>query len=255
MKYVARKKSKVYRKPIKAKPKISKKLKAAVQQIVSKNAESKQVYRSENSATINTSITTATDAFQLVPNCGTGVTDHSRIGDQTRAQSLTIKGHILSNLTLTGISQCRMGIRMMIVTPKQYNNFNQIQSNATLWLPLLLRKGATVSAFTGVIPDLYAPISTEAITLHYNKVMYINTPYVQTAVGDANIYNSCHFFSKTFNLKNKLLRYDANIDSGLTPVNYSPVLLVGYVRLDGTAPDANNQFNLSYTATLNYEDS
>jgi len=248
-------KKRVYRKRVpKRSGKPSKSFVKKVQSIVRRNVESKQAYRQEFNTTFNGAITTATDALQLIPNIIAGTADSSRIGDQITAQSLTIKGHIHSNLTFTGITQCRLGVRMMIVTPKQYNNFANVQANAALWLQLLLKKGSTVTAFTGIVPDLYAKINTDAITCHYDKVMYITTPYLQTAVGDTTIYGSTKFFSKTFRFKNKILKYDNGIDLGLTPSNYSPVLIVGYVKLDGTAPDANTQCAISYDAYLNYED-
>lgn len=242
------------KRPIRRSAKPSKSFVKKVQSVISKNVESKQVFRSENTSNINASITTANDAYQVLPNMGQGVTDHGRVGDQVKAQRLTIKGHFISNLTYTGSTTCRLGVRMMIVTPKQYGNFGNVQSNAVTWLTLLLKKGATTSAFTGVIPDLYANINTDVVTKHYDKVFYINCPYLQTAVGDTSVYNTCKFFSKTIKLKNKLLKYDSSVDAGLTPVNYSPVLLMGYVRLDGTAPDVTNHINLSYDAYLIYED-
>lgn len=250
----SRKPRKNNRKRSKKSVKPSKSFVKKVKAVFASQVESKQAYRNESVANINATITTAADAFQLLPNVTNGVTDHHRIGDQVRAQRLTIKGHIVSNLTLTGITQSRLAMRMMIVVPKQYSNFAQIQANAVTWLPLLLKKGATVTAFTGIISDLYAPINTDAITCYYDKVTYIQSPYVATAVGDISVHNSTKFFSKTLKIKNKLLKYDSNIDAGLTPSNYNPVLLLGYVKLDGTAPDANNQLNLSYTATLDYED-
>lgn len=225
-----------------------------VQAIIRKNVETKQAFRSENNSPINPNITTIGDIFQLLPNVLQGTTDQARIGDQIRGQSITVKGFALANLTYTGISSCRLGVRIMIVQPKQYGSFAQIQGNATAWLQLLLKRGGTTSAFTGIVQDLFSNINTDAITCYYNKVMYINAPYLQTAVGDTSVFNTTKFFSKTLKLKNKLLKYDGSIDSGLTPSQYNPVLLIGYVKLDGTAPDANNQISLSYDTYFNYED-
>lgn len=248
-------KKRVYRKRVaKRASKPSKSFVKKVQSIVRKNVESKQAYRQESNTAFNSAITSAVDAIQLVPNILAGTSDSARIGDQITAQSLTIKGHINSNLTFTSASGCRLGVRMMIVTPKQYNNFSNVQANAAVWLQLLLKKGSTVTGFTGIVPDLYAKINTDAITCHYDKIMYITTPYLQTAVGDTTISESVKFFSKTFKYKNKILKYDNGIDSGLTPSNYSPVLLIGYVKLDGTAPDASSQLAISFDAYLNYED-
>lgn len=234
--------------------KLSKSFVKKVEAVIRKDVETKSAYRAEAGSGINAAITSATDAFQLVPNIIQGTSDSTRIGDQLRGQSLIIRGHFNTALSYTGSTTCRLGVRMMIVTPKQYNNFAQVQANAAIWLQYLLKKGATTSAFTGLITDFYADINTDAITVHYDKKFYINTPYLQTAVGDTGIFNSVKFFSRRIALKNKLLRYDSNIDSGLTPSNYSPVLLIGYVKLDGTAPDVNTHISLNYNAYLRYED-
>lgn len=234
--------------------KMSKMFVKKVQSIVNKNLETKTSYRTEYGSGVNCAITSATDAFQLVPNMLQGLTDSSRIADQIRGQSLIIRGHFNTALAYTTASGCRLGVRMMIVQPKQYGNFAQVQANAALWLQYLLKKGGTTTAFTGITPDLYADINRDAITCYYDKKFYINTPYLQTAVGDTTIANSVKFFTKKIILKNKLIRYDANVDGGLTPVNYCPVLLIGYVKLDGSAPDANVQLSLNYDAYLNFQD-
>lgn len=249
-----KKPSKFATKKVKKVVKPSQNLVKSVQAIIAKNNETKQAYRAEYASGVNGAISSATDAFQLIPNILQGTTDNARIGDQIRAQKLIIKGHFNTALSYTGSTTCRLGVRMMIVQPKQYTNFANIQANAAVWLQILLKKGGTTSAFTGITPDLYAKINTDAITCYYDKLYYINTPYLQTAVGDTGIYNSVKFFSRTMKLRNKLLKYDASIDSGLTSTNYNPVLLIGYVRLDASAPDNNSHISLNYDAYLDYED-
>lgn len=225
-----------------------------VQAIISKNVETKHAYYTAVSVSKNAGITTGTDAMQLLPNIVEGTSSHNRLGDQTRAQFLTVKGFIASNILISAASTCRLGIRLMIVQPKQYSNFAQIIANAAIWMQYLLKKGGTTTAFTGATPDLMADVNTDAITCYYDKIFYVNTPYLLTGVGDVTVNNSIKFFSKTFKLRNKLLKYDDNVDSGLTPVNYNPVLLLGYVRLDGSGPSADDHMNISYDSYLHYED-
>ena len=52
-------------------------------------------------------------------------------------------GHILSSLVYTSYSQCRIGVRMMIVSPKHYTAYSAILANSTQWLNTLLKKGYT----------------------------------------------------------------------------------------------------------------
>ena len=92
-------------------------------------------------------------------------------------------GHILSSLVYTSYSQCRIGVRMMIVSPKHYTAYSAILANSTQWLNTLLKKG-TQTAFTGVVSDLYAPINNDAITTYYDKLIYIQNPYIATNIGE-----------------------------------------------------------------------
>lgn len=226
----------------------------AVKSIIHKNVETKSAYCQTYNSTFNGAISVVADVVQILPNITNSTSDNGRIGDQIRAQSLQIKGYIASNLTFTTLTGCRLGVRLMIVQPKQYSDFGVIQANAATWLTYLLKKGGTVGGFTGIVPDLFAQVNTDAITKYYDKVFYINSPYLQTNVGDTTVFNSVKFFSKTLKLRNKLLKYDSNVNAGVTPVNFNPVMLLGYVKLDGSAPDLNIQIAMSNDCYLNYED-
>lgn len=233
----------------------SKSFAKAVQRIVHKDVESKSAYNQQYSINFNSGINSSGDALQILPNIAQGTADNARIGDQVRAQKLRVKGFVTSNLTYQSYSNCRLGIRVMIVQPKMYQDYATIIAQAAVWMGTLLKKGGTTTGFTGIVPDLMADINTDAITKYYDKVFYVNTPYVATSVGDLATYNSVKFFSKTLNLRNKLLRYDSSINSGLTPVGYNPVMLVGYVHLDGSSPDTiTTQVTMSCDSYLDYED-
>lgn len=226
-----------------------------VQAIVHRDAETKQSFTSINNVAFNSGINSSGDCLQLIANIAQGTADNARIGDQIRAQSIVIKGAINSNLTFQSYSNCRLGVRLMIVQPKSYNSLSAIQANVSTWSSTLLKKGGTTTAFTGAMNDLWSPINTDAITKYYDKVFYINTPYVASSVGDLSTYNSVKFFRHTFKLRNKLIKYDSSIDSGLTPTNYNPVMLMGYCHLDGSSGDTvTTQVLLSFDSIMNYED-
>lgn len=235
--------------------KLSKPMVKAIQKIIHKDVESKSAYAQQYNTSFNSGINSAGDAIQLLPNITQGTTDNARIGDQIRAQRLRLKGFVTTNLTYQSYSNCRLGVRIMIVQPKMYKDLSTILTNATTWMATLLKKGGTTAGFTGIVPDLMADINTDTITTYYDKVFYVNTPYVATSVGDLATYNSVKFFSKSLNLRNKLLRYDSNVNGGLTPVDYNPVMLVGYVHLDGSSPDTiTTQIAMSCDSYLDYED-
>lgn len=248
------------------KNKMSRSFVKKVQSIIHKNAETKQAFTNQFSQiqNYNSAINASGDNNFLIPNISQGDGDNFREGDQIRAQKLTVKGHFITRFTgatgSTYYQNCRIGVRLFIVQPKMYLGQGGINSNSTTWMSTLLKKGGTTVGFTGLISDLYAPVNTDAISVYYDKVFYVQNPYSNAILGSgtANLLmpsGTTKFFAKTFKLKNKLFRYDNSIDSGLTPVNYNPTLLIGYSYLDGTSPDSvTTQIGLAWDSILDYED-
>lgn len=244
----------------------SKSLTKAVQKIIHKDVETKQAFTNQYQQiqNYNSAINSSGDNNFIIPNISQGSADNARIGDQIRAQKLTVKGHFITRFTggtgTTYYQNCRIGVRMMIVQPKSWLNQGSISSNSGTWMNTLLKKGGTTTSFSGQINDLYAPINNDAITCYYDKVFYVQNPYSNAVFGSTmtNLLmptGTTKFFSKTFNLKNKLLKYDSSIDSGVTPVNYNPTLVLGYSYLDGSTADTiTTQIGLSWDAILDYED-
>jgi len=226
-----------------------------VQSIIHKDVETKSAFTSTTAIAFNSGINSSGDIQIIVPDVQNSTYDNGRIGDQIRGMKLRIKGILTSNLTYNTNSQCRLGVRVFIVQPKMYSNYDAINANAAAWQGALLKKGLSTVGFTGVINDLQLDVNRDAITVYYDKVFYINTPYLVTSVGDATTYNSVRFINKTLNLRNKLLRYDSAFNSGKTPTNWNPVLLVGYVHLDGSGPDTiSAQVSMTTDCYLDYED-
>ena len=236
----------------------------AVQKVIHQDVENKTVFTNQFNTQFNSGMTTSADCLQVVANMGNGSADYQRIGDQVRSQRLRIKGHFISRFTgstgTTYYQNCRIGVRILIVQPKMYNSLGAITANATTWLPTLLKRGGATVGFTGIIPDLYSDVNTDAITKYYDKIWYIQNPYSNAVLGSGgnNLLmpdGTCRFFSKTFNLRNKLLRYDSSIDAGLTSTNYNPVMLLGYVYLDGSTPDSvTTNIAMSFDSYMDYED-
>lgn len=224
--------------------------------IIHKNTENKQGFRYQNTTSYNSGIDTSADIAFLVPNVAQGPEENARNGDRIRAQKLTLKGILQMNLSYANTySGCRIGVRVFVVQPKLFTNQPSILANANNWLPYLLRKGASSLPFSGVISDLACPVNREMITCYYDKVFYMTIPYMATAAGQQETYHSTKFFNKTFKLRNKELKYNSNYESNLQPTNYAPVIIVGYVHLDGTAPDVvNQQLTMSWDSILDYED-
>ena len=244
--------------------KLGKSMTKAIQSLIHKDVETKSVYTQQFNTFFNSAINSSGDVLPVLANMGNGTGDSQRIGDQVRGQQIRIKGNLLTRFTgsagTTYYQNCRVGVRLMIVQPKMYNNLGAIQANAVLWQSTLLKKGATTTGFTGIIPDLYADINRDAISVYYDKVFYVQNPYSNAVFGSTmtNLLmptGTCKFFNKTIKLRNKVLKFDTSIDSGLTPTNFNPVAILGYCYLDGSSPDAvTTQIAMSFDSYMDYED-
>lgn len=244
------------------KAKASRVFKKKVLSVVHAQTETKQAYMEKDFSDFNSSIAAVGDAMRIIPQVNYGTGDNNRCGDQIRAQKLTIKG-IINMIPQTNVNEYanrKIAVRIMIVTPKSFPNDAQASNNQTTWMPYLLKKGGTTSAFNGTVHDLFAPINTEAFVVHYNKVIFLNQSAIfqSTASGvtSVDLQNVTKFFSKTFYLKNKLLKYDANIGNGITPSNWGPQLCLGYALTDpNAAPDTlATRVRFHFSSTLDYED-
>lgn len=236
-----------------------------VLEVIKSQAESKQAFHSQSGLAFNSGIAAQADCLRLIPNITQGTADNNRIGDQIKPQSLKISGvlNMYNQGGTQGDGVRRLACRMMIVTPKNYPNWATAYANATTWMPYLLKKGGTTVGFTGIMSDLYCPHNSDAITLHYDKVHFLNqSGYMAIGGATSGIVsttqeNLVRFWSKTIKFGNNVkFKYDSNTDSGLTPTNAGYFLIMGYVLLDGTdVPDtATNRMWNQYITTLTYED-
>jgi len=233
----------------------SKNFTKAVQKIIHRDVETKQAFLTYPLASFNSAADSSADILNALPFVQQGVQEYQRIGDDIRAQKLTIRGHMISSLS-PSLTYTRIGVRMLICQPKLTNSNTLVNASAAQWLPYVLRAGASNIGLNGTIESLYAPVDTDVITCYYDKVFFISQPAQYTAVGFQETVNSVKFFEKTLNLKNKLLQYNSNFSAGNFPINYSPSVLFSYVLLDGGAPIVISPqlMSMTFTAQLDYED-
>lgn len=236
-------------------------LKKLVKTVIHDQLENKQAWHNFNPTWFNCGINSAGDACRLIPDINQSTADNGRIGDQLRARRFNVKGHILFAPQGVGQSDSyrRIACRLMVVTPKTYSGYRSAIDNATTWMGYLLKKGGTTTGFTGLVSDLYSPINSDAITTHYDKIFYMNQPSLVSGTTSntlpLDLSNTTKFFDISFSCKNKLVKYEASVDYGLTPTNAGYILLCGYVFLDGSSPDTvTTRIQLGYTSTIEYED-
>lgn len=231
--------------------------------VIHKTSESKSEAAIQNSVLYNSGINSSGEVLTILPSLARGTGDNQRIGDQVTAQRLVLKGHLAMNVNYQTFADCRIAVRLMVVCPKMYSNYDEASTNSAKWLPYLLKQGGTVSAFTGTIQNLYANINTDVVTKYYDKVFYMTIPAYISTTGTTSVNtntaedlrSSIRFFRHTFKIKNRVLKYDPGVSTGANPTNYSPIILCGYSHLDGSVPDTTGtQVQLSYASELFYED-
>lgn len=234
--------------------------------VLHQQAETKAAFLAPTYQDYNSAISLSGDASRLIPNISIGTGDNARVGDQIRAQSIVVRGavELKPQTNENTYDNRKIAVRLMVLTPKSYPTWDRITNNTSSWMPTILKTGGVVKGFDGLTSDLFAPINTDAVTCHYNKVIYLNQPGIYSTGSGTNVAmtsvdqgNMIRFFKIKLRCKNKLLKYDSNIDSGLTPSNYSPVLCIGYALMDpGASPDTvTTRVRAFYTVDMKYEDS
>lgn len=205
---------------------------------------------------------TGADCFPIVPQISSTPTAGTfyRIGEKIKARSLVVKGYYMytPQTTVNTTAFNHLALRIMVVSPKDVRDITSITSNSGSWLQALLQNGSSTAAFSNqACASAYLPFNTERITKYYDKVHYLNNEYLlqATAVGDATLVtkNLVKHFTIRIPMRNKTLQYDSNVNSGLTPVNFNPVLMCGIVQMDGFA-NVTTAGKLFYTSELQYED-
>lgn len=237
--------------------------KKRVLSVIHRQAEKKHVATSAINNIINDTPSTSY-IYQILPNMSVGTGDANRIGDEVRARSFKLK-MLLDHappVTANSSAHTYYGIRVMIVQPRQFRGLSQIQTNADTWLSNLFRDGATKTGWSSAsAKSMMLPINTEEIIVYHDKSYYenFNTVIQSTTAPTTFIYsmNQTEHGHKelVMHIKcaNKALKYDSSVNSGLTPVNFNPVLLVGICNLNGVTLTSSNM-NLSWFSELTYED-
>lgn len=238
-----------------------------VQSIIHKQSETKQAFGSSGGLnSYNSGIDSSGDlsSGNIIPSISKNAYDYGRIGDQIRAQSLVVSGYvIMANDTSTSISSKRIACRLMVVSCKRFPT-NLDNYSFPTWLNYLLKKGGTTTGFTGALSDLYAPINSDLVTKHHDRVFYLNQDNIfhgnagsgtSDTIVSASLAKTVKFFKIKIPCKNKLLKYDDSMAGGIQPINFSPTIILGYCHLDGSSPDvATTQVSMEWTSDFKYED-
>jgi len=252
-------KRKVSRKPTSA-------FKKMVKSVISADVETKMAFHTSSTSSLtlfNSGINSTGDYLRLVPLIANGTADNQKVGNQIKAQALSVQGYLrATSIPNSNTSQSlpQMVVRVFCVSLKEKSAWNNITSSTTP-LTTLLDKGGATTAWTGILSDIYAPVNRNVFTVHDDKLYYL-TQNQMTGQVDAtdpviatNVREAIRFFKFNVKCKDRLIKYDSIIESGESPVNFNPFLLVGYAYLSGDAPDTiSTNLGVHYNSVFKYED-
>jgi len=263
MKYVKNsRKSFKSRKPFKKNvkrsyPKSNKRFVNSVKKIIAKDVETKTNVFTSNVTAFNQQINSSGDCLRLMPAIANGTAENQKIGNNIKLQSLNIRGVLTFTLGQTVADNVRIGVRLMVLRPKKYNDWNAGSLDFNTNYTKLLE--GTTTGFQGTLQQFNTPTNNDYFSVVMDRRFYMSQSVQQSGVatpGQSYISETTKFVNfKVPYTTNKKLIYDQ--DSSLDEsTNFPYFMILGYTKLSGASADATGTSYLTfqYTATAKYED-
>lgn len=188
-------------------------------------------------ANFNSSITSASECYPVIPVIPLGDADWQRTGSRISNGYLYIKGTIQLTNAATEIKP--LTARLFVLEQKNQKDTGSIASRTQVGTLLDPRIGTDVgTSYTGSFPSNQSPVNKELFKVYYDKQFKFNWDYTgNLATAGAATGNN---LTKSFSIRVKLpktLLYDSAATLPNTPTNSAPFLCLGYQYDDGTAAD------------------
>ena len=195
----------------------------------------KHQHHNQESVDFNSGATSGGDCLFTFPTIGTGTEENARIGNKISALTLRIQGTVLAKLVANNTGMVRIGVRLILCSPRKFPNMFDAKANASSWLPYIIDDGDTGTPLDGSTKSYYGPLNKDVVKVCRDKRMILSQSYVNNTTDDrqATAHSVRQF--KWLVKVNKMLRYQAS-DSDY-PDNAGLILLASYCKLDGSAPD------------------
>lgn len=246
------------RAPMRRKP-LVKLMKAVATKVSNAGLETKYVQNSINNIQFNSAITSGTECYSCYPLLGPGTGTYQRIGiDVTPIQ---VKNSWV--ISLNSVSRTNnLMVDLWVMIDKNNRYYPQVVSSGS---PQFLRTGnssgtGNVQNFNGYNTDCFKMINKERYTLlkHYRFQLTNN---VGLPNGDTNVGNAPNVAGQTVKTIQytvdtpKQLRYKPEGTSPDYPNGHAPFWVLGYSKVDGTAPDEGYQsVTVSHITQMIYKD-
>lgn len=223
-----------------------------VKKCMAKEIETKCVTYSTTPTAFNQQMQTQGDALRIMPSISLGTLQNQRVGNEIKLQSIQIRGVITFALNMTAIANTRIGVRLLVVKAKRFQDWNAGATDfGTSYLRLLEN---TNTGFVGEVSQFNTPINKDYYTCIVDKRFYLSQS--QTAGGPTTeVFNSTKFVNFKLPYARRKLIYDDAYIPGESN-NFPYFMLIGYCKLDGTSADVSTIANLTfqYVSTAKYED-
>lgn len=229
---------------------------ARVKAVIAKDVETKVAVFNSNVTAFNQQINATGDCMRLMPAIANGTAENQKLGNVIKLQSLNIRGVLTFQLGQTTADNTRIGVRLMVLRPKRYGDWNAGATDfATNYTRLL---EGTNTGFQGTLAQFNTPVNHDYFSVVMDKRFYMSqsvTPGGATP-GQPQVSETTKFvnFSVPYT-KNKKVIYDQDYSLD-EPINFPYFMVVGYTKLSGAAADAvgTTYLTFQYNATAKYED-
>lgn len=245
---------------------VSKTAAAAVRKIakavVKRETEDKYV-STQGAVLFNSSITSSSECYPMIPQITEGTGDFQRIGDKVRGKYLYIKGYLQYNLNYLEFSTGNQYLppvtaRVMILSQKNVKVGNDVSTRIDVAHLLKDNVGTgTARPYNGGLLDNLAPINKDLFKVHMDKKIKLNWVQRgdQTNTGDTGFgigNDRTKYFRCRIKLPASMTFDDGNLD---WPNNCAPFLCFGAVNDDGTTKyTVGTPFRLGWISTAYFED-
>lgn len=254
-KYVKRSKYGLRRKRIAYRRKRGSSVAKVVKRVIRNQSEAKYAFYSFPITNFNSSADSTGDVCQIIPSIVQGLDQGQRVGDQIILKSICVRGNINIIPSISDNTRCRVAVRLVVVQPRMFGRFDDIQANLESWLAQVMRIGTGTSVLTGVAPYLTAPLATDMVHVYYDKIFYLNTFYTTgtTGLSTASVGGATKMFKFYVKCKGKRLKYQTSTQG--YNASFNPVMLLAYQHLDGSSSDVlNTAVSMQYYSDIRYTD-
>jgi len=237
--------------------------KAEIASMIATGKEDKQASTNTGLIAHNSAIGQG-DLIRVIPSIPYGIQEGQRIGNEITAKKIHVQG-LVNLLFDPSASRSKIGIRVMIFSVKGIANAEVARANTGDWINAILRDGTNVRPFNGAIRDYFLPHNSDLITMHAERRFTLTQPFLwNTGLSPASTtvpiqeQYATKFWKATLKVKGKKLKFSADTagqPNEVFPMNYGPLMAVGYCKLDGSAPDVlSTGLSMQTSAQIYYED-